>query len=90
MNTFKLKNLQVLHLTLGIFFSISGILTLFKANYLFSIWIISLGLFFLSDIFGTLLVSGIKPVLLKTIHYTFAIIVLLTGILTIYFDAVQI
>jgi len=83
MKNLKSKNLQVLHFILGLFFTIAGLFTLVKANYLFSIWIISLGLLFLFDTIKDRLTTSVKPFILDIIHYALAIIVLATGILTL-------
>jgi hypothetical protein len=80
---YKLKNLQIIHLILGFFFFIAGILTLFKGNYLFSIWIISLGMLFLFYIFKEIFYSNIRPVIIDIIHYTLALVVLVTGLITL-------
>jgi len=79
----KSKNLQVLHIILGLFFTIAGLLTLSKANYIFSVWIILLGLLFLIDIVKEVLKSRVKPLYLNILHYAIALIVLITGISTL-------
>lgn len=86
MNKIKFRKLQVLHLLIGIFFTIAGILTLFKANYLFSIWIISLGLLFLFETIKEALKLRVKPVILEIMHYTLAVILLITGISTLLIE----
>lgn len=83
MYTYMSKNLQIVHLILGLFFSIAGILTLFKGNYVFSIWIISLGMLFLFHFFKELMHSKIKPVIIDIIHYILAFVVLVTGLITL-------
>jgi len=83
LNTQKSKNLQVLHFILGLFFTIAGLFTLVKANYLFSSWIISLGLLFLFDSIKDKLNLNVKPLILETVHYALALIVLTTGIFTL-------
>jgi hypothetical protein len=81
--TINSKNLQVLHIILGLFFTLAGILTLTDLNYLFSIWIVSLGFLFLHDSIRDALKQKIKPVIFEILHYTLALIVLITGILTL-------
>ena len=83
MDIIKSKNLQVLHVVLGLFFIITGLFALIKANYLYSIWTISLGLLFLVDILKGLLNSSIKPVYLKIMHYVIVMIVLISGIIVL-------
>jgi len=84
MKSFELKDIQYLHLILGLFFTIAGFFTLLKADYIYSIWIISLGLFFLFDIIQKSLLSGIKSTTIKLIHYSLVLIVLLTGLITLF------
>ena len=83
MDIIKSKNLQVLHVVLGLFFIITGLFALIKANYLYGIWTISLGLLFLVDILKGLLNSSIKPVYLKIMHYVIVMIVLISGIIVL-------
>ena len=80
MNNEKQKKFKVIHLLLGLFFVISGISILFDARYVFSSWIISLGLFFLFDSYKESLKSKINSSSLELIHYILAGIVLITGI----------
>ena len=86
MNKIKFRKLQVLHLLIGIFFTIAGILTLFKANYLFSVWIISLGFLFLFDSIKNKLMFKVKSEILEIIHYLLALIVLIAGISTLLIE----
>ena len=83
MKTTNSKNLWIMHFILGLFFTIAGLFTLVKANYPFSIWIISLGLLFLFDSIKDTLKVKVKSVILDLIHYTLALTVLTTGILTL-------
>jgi hypothetical protein len=86
MNSTQSKSLQLLHLILGFFFTIAGILTLFKVDYLFSVWIISFGLLFLFYTTKDVLKLRVKPVILEIMHYLLALIVLMTGIFTLLID----
>lgn len=80
MNSEKSKGIQTIHLILGIFFTIAGVLTLVNADYIFSIWVISLGLLFLFDAIKEILKSKLNPNSLKVIHFIIGVIVLITGI----------
>jgi hypothetical protein len=84
MDTISIKKFQYLHLVLGIFFTAAGIFTLFKADYIYSIWIILLGFFFLFDIFRHTILSGFRPVILNLTHYFLAITVLIFGLITLF------
>ncbi len=84
MKTVKLKDFQFLHLILGLFFTLAGILTLSKADYIYSIWITSLGIFFLFDITQKSLLPGSKSTTIKIIHYALILIVLLTGLIVLF------
>jgi hypothetical protein len=83
MDTTKSKNLHLLHIILGIFFIFSGIFTLFEKKFFYSVWIISLGLFFLVDFLKIILKSKIKASYLTIMHYALALIVLVTGIFSL-------
>lgn len=85
MHIYKSTNLQIIHLFLGIFFSITGILTLFKGNYLFSVWIISLGMLILFYTFKEVFYSKIKPVIIYIIHFTLALVVIVTGLIILLY-----
>jgi hypothetical protein len=78
------KSLQYLHLTLGIFFVIAGIVTLQKSDYLYSIWVIALGLFFLFDMIQKAFLVGLNQKTQKAIHYALAAIVLAMGLITLF------
>jgi len=78
MNSEKSKGIQTIHLILGVFFTIAGVLTLVNADYIFSIWVISLGLLFLFDSIKEML--KLNPNSLKVIHFIIGAIVLITGI----------
>ena len=78
------KSVRYLHLTLGLFFIIPGFITLSKADYLYSIWVFALGLFFLFDNIQKTFLTGLNPKTLKTIYYALAFIVLAMGLLTLF------
>jgi len=78
MDSEKPKGIQTIHLILGIFFTIAGLLTLVNVDYIFSIWVISLGLLFLFDSIKEML--KLNPNSLKVIHFIIGAIVLISGI----------
>jgi len=78
MDSEKPKGIQTIHLILGIFFTIAGLLTLVNVDYIFSIWVISLGLLFLFDSIKEMLKLNQNS--LKVIHFIIGAIVLISGI----------
>ena len=80
MNNKKYKRIQIIHLILGLFFTIVGVFNFDYADYLFGIWIISLGVLFLFDSFKEILKSKLNPNYLEVIHYIIAAFVLITGV----------
>ena len=86
MDNEKQKNVKLIHLLLGLFFTISGISTLVNERYLFSTWIISLGLFFLFDSFKITLGSKISPKTIIAFHYILASIVFITGVIAMLME----
>ena len=86
MNNEKSKNVRLIHLFLGLLFTIGGISTLINARYLFSSWIISLGLLFLFESFKLILSSKISLKSIMAIHYILASIVLITGVIAMLME----
>jgi len=78
-----MRNVQIPHLVLGIFFCIAGLYTLLNTEYIFSVWIFSLGIFFLFDSFKEILKTKLKPVSVKSLHHILGLIVILSGIISL-------
>ena len=77
------KKIKTVHLILGIFFGIAGVSTLFNGDYIFSIWVISLGLLLLFDSIRETLKSKINQNSLQAIHFTIGTVVLIAGIISL-------
>jgi len=80
MKTEKSKFFKLLHLILGLFFTFSGIVTIGNKHYVFSIWIISLGLSFLIDPLKNIINSRISPKTIKKFTYILYSIVIISGV----------
>ena len=81
MKTVKSKPILALHLILGLFFTLSGILTIGNKHYIFNVWLISLGLSFLIDPLKLYLLTKINPKSLKIFTYILYAIVVISGVL---------
>ena len=81
MKTVKSKSLLFLHLVLGLFFTISGILTIGNKHYIFNVWLISLGFSFLLDPLKVYLLTKVNPQTLKIFTYIVYAIVIISGVI---------
>lgn len=79
MTEVKEKELWCVHLLLGLFFSISGLVALFQATYLVGFWVISLGLLFIFFTFQERLAQKMGRGKAKAIHIILALLVIATG-----------
>ncbi len=78
--------LQALHLLFGLIFTVAGILYLGQGRAVFAVWIFSLGILFLFDIFRQLFGTRFKPKPLKRVHFVIAAVVLLSGIFVLLLE----
>jgi len=87
--TVKSKSLLLLHLVLGLFFTISGIVTIGSKHYIFNVWLISLGLSFLIDPLKLYFLTKANPQLIKIFSYVIYAIVIISGVIvfTMEFNA---
>jgi len=81
LKTVKSKPLMLLHLVLGLFFTISGILTMGNKHYIFNIWLISLGFSFLINPLKVVLFTKINPRLFKIFSYVIYAVVIISGVI---------
>ena len=79
MTDVKGKELRCIHLLLGLFFGISGLVALFQAIYPVALWVISLGLLFIFFAFQERLAKKIGERGAKAIHILLALLVIGTG-----------
>ena len=81
MKTIKSKPILFLHLVLGLFFAISGILTIGNKHYIFNVWLISLGILFLIDPLKLFLLTKVNPQSLKIFTYVIYAVVIISGVI---------
>ena len=81
MKNVKSKPILVLHLILGLIFTISGILTIGNKHYIFNVWLISLGLLFLIDPLKLYLLTKINPKSFKIFTYILYAVVIIAGVI---------
>ena len=86
MKTEKSKFLKLVNLILGLFFTISGIVTVGDKHYIFSIWIISLGISFLADPLKLIISPKISPIIFKVFQYILGAIVIVSGVIVLLME----
>ena len=86
MDTETSKKIQIVHVILGAFFVIAGLLTIQQRRTLFTVWVISLGVLLLFQSLKKPLESKINRVMLEVIYFIISAVVLLSGVIVLFSD----